>query len=319
MKNYKPTIRKNMELKALEDKSIIDTIFELENIDIFDMGHHGSTDEINEYIDFLKKSNNHHFCLGIHHKDKLVGFIMATGNDCHIVGGVHSDYRRKGLYTAARNTVIKKLNDKGIFVISSILHTGSKSTEVFLKGVPQTRLGDLWINHFDVEKPICKCEDFHVKVNKTKRHLYHISFNPNLPDIVRPKAPDGSDPDNVNEYHENLPPRFCTAPSVELCLRAIYPVISHLLEEENEPEITFSIYKVISGKVDYYPADLVENEYLHDGHVTLEHVFLTPVFIKKIGKVTFENTSDDHGLWYSPYMRGEKHYNSPRHIVAKIH
>lgn len=115
-------------------------------------------------------------------------------------------------------------------------------------------------------------------------------------------------------------PRVSLAPSPELCFRAIYPNISKLLEDGSEPWVTLQVYEVVkyNPKTLLTPTELIDNRWVHDANITLEHASLTPVQIKHVGVIEIRNTSDDIGLYYQPYNDTIKPiYHSPKEVIQK--
>lgn len=139
--------------------------------------------------------------------------------------------------------------------------------------------------------------------------LYHISFNKNLPLTLVPKQPDGSGEGEVGDSSlaEDLPPRVCFAPSVEKCFIAIYPNISHLFEEENNPHIDIYVYERKPESVaekDYMtPEHLTSNKLVHDAHITDEYVFFKPVKVERIAKVRIHKPLSSK--YYACYGNGK--------------
>lgn len=320
MKKFNPKVNSDIELKLMENDEPFLLMFEKENEGNFREGFNSKEKDKRNYVDFLKKASDRYARFTILYKGKVAGFILVAGIDGRLVGGLYSEYKRKGIYTIARNTLIYELNKKHVFKITSSVDKDNGPMKSFLSKALQTPYQhDLQLNHFNPGLPVCKCEtDFSVKIPKTDDKLYHISFDPNLPEIVKPMLPAGSEM-GEGEYPETLPARFSASPSPELCFRAVYPNISQLLERSNEKEITFTLYEVKTGKVKYTPLDLIVNSHVHDAHVTLEHVFTAPVFIKKVGKITFKNTSNDEGLYYLPFARDKERYHSPKNIIVSGH
>ncbi len=304
----------------METDKAFELMFLPENEGKFREGHRSSKREQSDYIEFLKKSSKRFVRYEIFFKNELAGFIMVGGIDARLVGGIYPEFQRKGIYTVARNTILYALNMKGFFEVSSSVHKSNKEMKEFLTTMIQTKLDHdlrLSLNHFDPTKEIAICDyDFEINPGKLQRRLFHISFDNNLPDVIRPKLPAGSElPEGT--YPERLPARFSASPSVELCFRAIYPNVAHLLEGVDEDTIIFSVYEVMNPKPDYKPSDLIEGNYVHDAHVTLEHVFLKPVHIKKVGTVEFLNTSDGGGLEYCPFATEKNRFHSPK-LIATI-
>lgn len=325
---YKPVIRKDVILKGMNDTTVMESIlFNPENDGFFRESSTARPIDKLKYVNFLLKASIRWGRWSIWFEGNEVGFIMTAGPDCRLVGGIKSEYQRRGIYGAARQAVIKAMNDAGQFSITSSYHEGNIKMARLNEGVPTTPVSDsLVINHFDPMQSVAVMES-PVDINPTKvvPTLYHISFDDNLPKTLSPKLPDaggeeGDDDEEAEEwYPEPAVPRVSFSPSVELCFRAVYPNISHLLEGTDENEITFTVYKALPTRSNkpMTPLELHEQRWIHDAFITQEHVFVKDIGIKKMGKVTFMNTSDDEGLRYLPFNEDEPLYHSPLNIITK--
>lgn len=141
--------------------------------------------------------------------------------------------------------------------------------------------------------------------------LFHISFNPALPNTLHPKLPagfkDANDPKNpikTSVFREDLPPRICFAPSVEHCFRSIYPNVSKYFEKLKYPYMIFHVYVLVECD----EKTLLDNEEISkkvwDGWFTKEHAFTGSVKVKRIAKIrvmNFFNESRDLQL-IKPYQ-----------------
>lgn len=323
---YKPEYRKDIVLKAMESTVVMEGIlFDPENDGFFRVDSTAKPLAKMRYVGFLKDSSARWGRWGIWFKGEEVGFILAAGIDCRLVGGVKSTFQRKGIYSAARQCVIKTLNDLGQFSITSSYHAGNVKMKQLNAGVPTTTLDDsLVVNHFDPMKSMAVMEKIpSIDPRGSSPTLYHISLDDNLPSVLSPRLPDaggeeGDDDEEAEEwYPEPAVPRVSFSPSVEFCFRAVYPNISHLLEGTDRKDITFTVYKALPTRSNkpMTPLELHEQRWIHDAFITQEHVFLRDIGIKKIGTVTFLNTSDDKGLHYLPFNEGDVEYHSPLNVI----
>lgn len=304
---YKPEYRKDIVLKAMENTVVMEGIlFDPENDGFFRVDSTAKSLAKMRYVGFLKDSSVRWGRWGIWFKGEEVGFILAAGIDCRLVGGVKSTFQRKGIYSAARQCVIKTLNDLGQFSITSSYHAGNVKMKQLNAGVPTTTLDDsLVVNHFDPMKSMAVMEKMpSIDPRGFSPTLYHISLDDNLPSVLSPRLTSGV---------SGVP----FSPSVELCFRAVYPNIKELLEGSKERDITFTVYmtKPTSMSGILTPLELHNQRLVNDAFITQEYAVQKDVKIKKIGKVTFLNTSDDGGLHYLPFNEGEPRYHSPLNII----
>lgn len=160
-----------------------------------------------------------------------------------------------------------------------------------------------------------KGEELHSCVyRKNDVELYHISFKP-LSRVLKPKLPDGSElKDETHWSAEPDIPRVCFSETIEGCVRAIYPNISHLAEKHDKLE--FYVYKV-PARTDgrWVPSwSLVEDGHVWDAVVTKEWWSLSDTKISPCGKVSVSfNTKGDWLTVKSP--NGDKIEHSPLDIT----
>lgn len=149
--------------------------------------------------------------------------------------------------------------------------------------------------------------------------LYHISFK-ELPVVLNPKLPAGSNEGSPGKYPEPDIPRVSMATSIAGAFRAVYPNVSRLFEEENYPYMEFFVYQYVpkSGDVLISTETLTNDRMVHDAHVTGEVIATTPTSIKFIKKIKILNTSKDVGLKYRPFNDDNEPelYHSPKVITV---
>ena len=138
-----------------------------------------------------------------------------------------------------------------------------------------------------------------VSAGSVQEPLYHISFDNNVPSVVKPR-PVFADSGTVHEiYNEPLPPRISTASTILGCWRGIYANFSDLFEKDSaEQEITIYVYlvKPRSDARILLPTVAQQEWLLYDAHMTGEYsIFGTAEFIK-LGELVLENTGSapDH-------------------------
>lgn len=320
---------RSVTLSPLTDATIMGLMFLKENDGKFRVNSTASQKSKDAYIDFLMEASAGRLALKISLGETTVGFIMLVGKDNRLVGGILPSYQRQGIYGKARNAVMKLLNDRGVYSVVFSVHESNRQMEAFIRSTPCTPYHDgLRLAHYNPNAPVAAIsKDVIVgkrvsRIETVKTSLYHLSFNPNLPHELMPKLPDGGNEDVVLEngvrITEPSVPRVSFSPSPELCFRAIYPNISHLLEESDEKEITLYLYKLVSypHNVMTYPDQMVKSHLVHDAHITLEHYVTAKCGIVPVGRITFNNTSDDEGLYYLPFAdeRNKPRFHSPKVI-----
>lgn len=182
-------------LTKLHTPSILDLMFLPEHDGFFRVSSK-ATDKVKaDYVEFLQKASKNRLSCSIYYKGQLAGFIMVAGIDNRLVGGLLPAFKRKGIYTEARNAVIRLLHSHGIYNITYSVDPSNKVMLKFSASQYKTKLDDkLAIAHVNPTKPTAFI-DLKVKVgNKLsgyKGKLYHISFNKNLPTTLEPRNPDG--------------------------------------------------------------------------------------------------------------------------------
>lgn len=135
--------------------------------------------------------------------------------------------------------------------------------------------------------------------------LYHISFHGDREGIWTPKVPDSpfDTPKNPSTSYEMPIPRICIAPSIEQCFWAIYPNISHYFEDEGYDAMCFTVYRPMlnasSAVVD--TTVLVQQQLVHDAHVTGEHWILSETFMEVVDYIRIKNTSHGEFVRFQPY------------------
>lgn len=253
----------------------------------------------------------------------VIGFILIAGNSNRFVGGLLPDFTGKGIYRRARNTLIRIMNESGIFLLTNSVDDDNGNMLKFMSKTPHTKLNeDVYLSHYDTSvKDIAVQGKIPVNFKSVNSFdkFYHISFSAELEGMVQPRLPDGSDMEK-GKYPEPEIPRVSFSPSPELCFRAIYANISGLFEGKIAyPYMKFTVYEVEVNKRDVIgPLQLIEDRLVHDAHITLEHYSVKPVRFKKVGSMLVNNTSGDKGLHYMPFVKEEARYHSPFSISAKM-
>lgn len=308
-------------LHPLTDNTVFQLMFLKEHIDYFRISYNDSISKQRDYVSFLLKASQNRLQCEIRLSGKVVGFILVAGQDNRLVGGLYPEFKRMGIYSKARNAVIRLLNLNGIFNITYSVDKSNKAMLAFSRKQYKTRLADrLSVTHHNPFKPEASI-DSSVKLGNGFREysgpLYHLSFNSNLKELI-PRLPEGTELGVSGDYPEPNIPRVSLSPSPELCFRAIYPNISKLLEEDKPENISFTLYRAIKVKPRdlHYPKELIAENWIHDANITLEHFVTKPVTLSKVGKVTFQNTSNDSGLMYQPFLKGKPRYHSPLEIIS---
>lgn len=134
--------------------------------------------------------------------------------------------------------------------------------------------------------------------------LFHLSFDPNLPNYLKPRQPNGSEQNDVSHFtHEDLPPRVSFAPSIEQCWYAIYANVSKYFEKHDYPYMDMYVYAYSSphGKEYKMREELLKTK-IHDWHITEEVCFLDTVGIIKLGKIRIFNEEPNiEAVMYKPF------------------
>jgi hypothetical protein len=160
-------------------------------------------------------------------------------------------------------------------------------------------------------------DDVEVKLGE----FVHISFNGKLEGIWKPKLPDSDGISQGGKFSEPEWKRTSVSPNVELAFRAIYPNVSRIFEEMNEPSMDFHVYSPNDQRATIItPENLIKHKLVHDAHITQEHVFLTDIEMKHTGKIRVYNTSNNKGgLFYTLFDKksNENLFHSPRVIKIK--
>ena len=123
--------------------------------------------------------------------------------------------------------------------------------------------------------------------NKPTARMFHLSGDKNLKDILHPRR-------YGSNLYEFLPPRVSFGPTVQHCLTGL----NHLFNDRNCSVITegkwkgmwsieFFVYEGLPDKdTKYIKSNILEHEVM-EWHYTKEICVLTPIRIKKLGKVKF--------------------------------
>ena len=146
--------------------------------------------------------------------------------------------------------------------------------------------------------------------------LYHISFDDNLPNTLTPQLPAGGDLSEPEHWStEPDIPRVCFSESIEGCVRAVYPNLTKVFENDPGDGVTFNLYRAVSKKgrfVSPYVLDRVEA--VHDVNLTDEWWSLNPIEIEPMGKINVK--VDINGEWvkHKPTGQEVEYDHSPKHI-----
>lgn len=292
--------RSEVVLLPLTNTSVLELMFLPEHDNFFRINSDESRKKKDDYIDFLLKASENRLACEIHYKNRLAGFIMVAGRDNRMVGGLYPEFKRKGIYGKARNAVIRLLNSQGIFNIVYSVDESNAVMKAFAQQQASTKLeGKLSVVHYQPSKPFAYVSPKVKLGNKFMGYdgdFYHLSLDTNLKQLT-PKV--------------NRAPLY---PSPELNFRAIYPNIAHLFDGQSS--LTFTVYKVkkYNKRKLQTPNELISKKLVRDAHITLEYGTSDTVELEKVGKVVIENTSNDEGLFYNPYLEEDTRYHSPKVI-----
>jgi hypothetical protein len=137
------------------------------------------------------------------------------------------------------------------------------------------------------------------------KYGYHLSFNGELEGKWIPRQPDGYDEQNNKDSTIGEPSvaRISVAPTIEGCIRAIYPNVFRFFEKNNYPYIDMYVYSpekllkrdVVSTK------ELTTKRYVWDAHVTGEFWIIHPVVMKRIAKIRIMNPGKNNVMHTYPF------------------
>lgn len=113
------------------------------------------------------------------------------------------------------------------------------------------------------------------------KELYHISFNPNLPNTLYPRQPDGMVED---AYEYELGPRVSFAPTIRQCAIAVYFNLPK--DYTFTKEIVYYVYKLNTNKQLKMISREKLEELIADVVITDEVCITEPCPIKKIAKIS---------------------------------
>lgn len=151
-----------------------------------------------------------------------------------------------------------------------------------------------------------------MKTNLEK--LYHISFRSDLPSVMKPRQPDGSDEGNKNTItSEDLPPRVSFSPTIQQCFSAIYANVSQFFEQKHFPYMVFYVYSPIKGMGETLDSKLVYDN-VWDSHYTEEVCYSTPIRVIRVAKIKILNPGENaEEIFVHPYddKKIEKRFLSP--------
>lgn len=144
---------------------------------------------------------------------------------------------------------------------------------------------------------------------KIPKKLFHLSPT-KLPVRITPRAPAGTTNEAVGKYQEPAVKRFCVSPTIEGCLQAIYPNISHHFEVRNAHHMDFYLYDytTVNRHTIVHPSLLSKLMLVHDAHVTQEYWILDQCNIyptedanNEVIKVRLYNPKNVPTIHYYPY------------------
>lgn len=134
--------------------------------------------------------------------------------------------------------------------------------------------------------------------------LYHISFNGSLSGFWEPKDNhDDIDEVGTGGYPEPKLARISVAETIEGCFRAVYPNVSKFFEENNYPNMHFSVYSPVfkgSERV-VTPGLLTSERMVWDAFVTGEYLILDKVYMQLVGKIKIDNTNKSPTKMVHPF------------------
>lgn len=159
------------------------------------------------------------------------------------------------------------------------------------------------------------------KVPSSLHNLFHISFRDQLEGIWVPKRPDGDyDEDNwTGNLPETTEARISLSPTIEQCFQAVFANVKSFYQKGNVDKLEFYVYKpeFKGNERIVFPEELSKNKLVHDAHVTEEHCLITPVYMKKVGKVSIKSPDPKNNVDYYAYdIKTKEGYYG--HLPGKI-
>lgn len=132
--------------------------------------------------------------------------------------------------------------------------------------------------------------------------LFHISFQGDIAGLWTPRLPHGSELAG-DGYTEPATPRISVAPTIEGCLRGVFPNIEHVLEARGRPFTYFHVYAPqFTGQEEIIIPDVQTQErWVWDAHITQEHWICSPVKMVHVGRIKVFNTAKSPALYGHPF------------------
>ena len=302
-----------LSIRPLKDLTVLELMFLVENDGFFRVRSDGSRKLKDKYIESLLKFAEGRLAIEIVVDDVVAGFILACGRENRIVGGLLPEFQRQGIYHRARNTVIKYLNDQGIYLITfDVDKDNVKMLRLAERFVTTPYVDSTRLSHYDPTIDSIKIESTVPKYTakiKQPPNLYHISLSSSLPDKLVPREPSvgSSTEEGLSEedkmFSEFQGARVSMAPSPGLCYRGVYPNVFELFKGSKVKRIKLWIYKIKNPNYNKIitPTELINKRLVHDAHITLEYISEVPVNIELIGSMTVKNTEEGPKLRYRPF------------------
>lgn len=142
--------------------------------------------------------------------------------------------------------------------------------------------------------------------------FYHISLNGDLAGVWTPGVQAGFDTPGIDEdsswaYPEPPMDAVCVSPSLEGCVRGVFPNIARFFEKDNLPFLSFYVYQPVfkGGERIVVPETLTLEKLVWDAHVTQEHRILDKVEMKLYGTIKVLNTNKSETFKTHPFSRNE--------------
>lgn len=151
-----------------------------------------------------------------------------------------------------------------------------------------------------------------LKLEKVPETLYHITFDPDLPDVLIPRLPYGDSGSDTWDAEPNIP-RVSFSSTLEGCIRGVYPNISGIMGEHGKEGVDFHVYELDSRKLKGVSPKELAKRAVHDAEVTSEWWITEPAPVAYIGKITATCDWESEWLKYKPFGMPEKEH-SPKII-----
>ena len=146
--------------------------------------------------------------------------------------------------------------------------------------------------------------------------VYHLSFNKDLPNVLKPKQPYGLGTNKEHFTYEDLPERTSFSPTIKECWYAIYQNVKHYFNDGQYkyPYLNFYVYSAnITSDTKIIDEETMMAR-VHDYYKTKEVAVTEPIEVELVGKVRIYNNEDARNIYYYPFNNTD---NGKRLLATK--